>query len=233
VEGDESRVTVDLDLLAKLRDPFPAEAISKLPKGVAKEGDAQACNICHGYHRRASVHLDYVGHAALTARLLDVDPEWNWEPFALDDRGLPALERNQDGNPVGLWIRLTVAGLTRPGYGSVESAKSEAVKELIGDALRNAAMRFGAALDLWHKGELPQQPDDPPDPDEMARLGTNRLKAETLELVGGDKDRASALWSETLERFGLTADAVVPLDAQDTVRVELKANSTVETEEPS
>ena len=28
------------------------------------------------------------------------------------------------------------------------------MKERIGDALRNAAMRFGAALDLWHKGEL-------------------------------------------------------------------------------
>src|SRR5690606_24225265 len=27
-------------------------------------------------------------------------------------------------------------------------------KEVIGDALRNAAMRFGAALDLWHKGDL-------------------------------------------------------------------------------
>ncbi len=25
---------------------------------------------------------------------------------------------------------------------------------MIGDALRNAAMRFGAALDLWHKGDL-------------------------------------------------------------------------------
>jgi hypothetical protein len=25
---------------------------------------------------------------------------------------------------------------------------------MIGDALRNAAMRFGAALDLWHKGQL-------------------------------------------------------------------------------
>lgn len=30
----------------------------------------------------------------------------------------------------------------------------DAVKEVIGDALRNAAMRFGAALDLWHKGDL-------------------------------------------------------------------------------
>ena len=31
---------------------------------------------------------------------------------------------------------------------------ADAMKERIGDALRNAAMRFGAALDLWHKGEL-------------------------------------------------------------------------------
>jgi hypothetical protein len=30
----------------------------------------------------------------------------------------------------------------------------DAMKERIGDALRNAAMRFGAALDLWHKGDL-------------------------------------------------------------------------------
>ncbi len=28
------------------------------------------------------------------------------------------------------------------------------MKEAIGDALRNAGMRFGAALNLWHKGEL-------------------------------------------------------------------------------
>jgi hypothetical protein len=36
------------------------------------------------------------------------------------------------------------------------------MKERIGDALRNAAMRFGAALDLWHKGDLhgDAEPDD-------------------------------------------------------------------------
>jgi hypothetical protein len=28
------------------------------------------------------------------------------------------------------------------------------MKERIGDALRNAGMRFGAALELWHKGDL-------------------------------------------------------------------------------
>jgi hypothetical protein len=34
------------------------------------------------------------------------------------------------------------------------------MKERIGDALRNAAMRFGAALDLWHKGDLHIEEDD-------------------------------------------------------------------------
>ena len=110
--------------------PFPANQISYLPKGGVK--------------------LAYVGHAALTDRLLDTDPSWLWEPLALDDRGLPALDESG-----GLWIRLTVCGVTRLGYGDAGAKKGgDAMKERIGDALRNAAMRFGAALDLWHKGDL-------------------------------------------------------------------------------
>ena len=124
-----------LSALGKLRDPFPPEQIGKLPKG--------------------GVTLDYVGHAALTARLLDVDPEWSWEPVAVDERGLPVFDENG-----GLWIRLTIAGMTRLGYGDASGKKgANAVKEAIGDALRNAGMRFGAALDLWSKEDL-----RPPDP---------------------------------------------------------------------
>jgi hypothetical protein len=41
------------------------------------------------------------------------------------------------------------------------------MKERIGDALRNAAMRFGAALDLWHKGEL--HVEDPTPKPEVAK----------------------------------------------------------------
>jgi len=116
-----------LDLL---REPFPAHQISKLPKG--------------------GIFLDYVGHAALTDRLLDADPNWTWEPLAFDPNGLPAYDQNG-----GLWIKLTVCGMTRLGYGHAGTKKGgDAIKELIGDALRNAAMRFGAALDLWHKGDL-------------------------------------------------------------------------------
>jgi hypothetical protein len=116
--------------LALMRVPFPANQISYLPKGGTK--------------------LAYVGHAALTDRLLDVDPAWSWEPLALGPNGLPALDESG-----GLWIRLTVLGVTRLGYGDAGQKKGgDAMKERIGDALRNAGMRFGAALDLWHKGEL-------------------------------------------------------------------------------
>jgi hypothetical protein len=136
--------------LAKLRDPFPAHQISKLPKPYKKDSPKGKCAECGGYHGLPAVHLDYVGHAALTDRLLDTDIEWSWEPVGFTAEGLPALDRNG-----GLWIKLTVCGVTRYGYGAADGKSGgDAMKEMIGDALRNAAMRFGAALDLWHKGDL-------------------------------------------------------------------------------
>ena len=146
--------------LALLRSPFPDNLISKLPKPTKQQTKAVAddfkagvrCKDCGGWHHPQVAHLDYVGHAALTHRLLDVDPEWSWEPMAFRD-GLPAF----DGSG-GLWIRLTVLGVSRLGYGHAAGKTGgdpgAREKEVIGDALRNAAMRFGAALDLWHKGDL-------------------------------------------------------------------------------
>jgi hypothetical protein len=109
-----------------LRKPFDKKSVGKLPKG--------------------GVMLDYVGHAATTDCLLGVDPEWTWEPLAFDPAGLPAIDAA--GN---LWIKLTVCGVTRIGVGDGKN-----MKERIGDAIRNAAMRFGVALDLWSKEELEQ-----------------------------------------------------------------------------
>ena len=149
------------DGLALLRQPFPANQISKLPKETGAQAkqrktaiDAgnwpRKCEVCGGFHHEKAVHLDYVGHAALTDRLLDADPHWSWEPIAIDADGLPAFDRNG-----GLWIKLTVLDVTRLGYGDADGKSGgNAIKEAIGDALRNAAMRFGAALDLWHKGDL-------------------------------------------------------------------------------
>jgi len=112
-----------------LRKPFPKESIGQLPKGGQM--------------------LDFVGHAAVTDRLLTVDPEWSWEFSELDPAtGKPSLRHSldPDGN---LWIRLTICGVSRIGVGDGKNAK-----ERIGDAIRNAAMRFGVALDLWAKENL-------------------------------------------------------------------------------
>lgn len=151
--------------LELLRQPFEPHHISKLPKPTKAQTDAVKadfkkgirCKECGAWHHPDVVHLDYVGHAALTDRLLECDPFWNWEPQGRDEFGLPLFDRNG-----GLWINLTVCGVTRPGYGDADGKQGgNAVKEAIGDAMRNAAMRFGAALDLWHKGELhPDMPDE-------------------------------------------------------------------------
>ena len=148
--------------LARLREPFAPNQINLLPRNVRKnDQDKKQCDpkngrqvsmdgkYCGGYHA-LSIHLDYVGHAALTDRILEVDPEWSWEPLAIGDNGLPVFDR--DG---GLWIKLKICGVERLGYGDSQGKTGgNAIKEAIGDALRNAGMRFGAALDLWHKGEL-------------------------------------------------------------------------------
>lgn len=124
------------DQLAKLhveaRIP-PASLIGKLPRG--------------------NVQLDYLGHAAVTDILLAADPLWSWEPFAVDEDGLPKIMYDAGGKPRAMWIRLTVLGHTRIGIGTCSSTANDSYKELIGDALRNAAMRFGVALSLWAKEE--------------------------------------------------------------------------------
>jgi hypothetical protein len=139
--------------LSKLREPFPADQIHKLPKPLRRDAEKGYCRECNSNHGLPALHLDYVGHAEVTARLLDVDPLWNWEPAAVGADGLPALSRDSQGRVVGMWIRLTIAGVTRLGYGSVDPGVGDAEKQLIGDAIRNAAMRFGVALDLWSKSE--------------------------------------------------------------------------------
>ena len=77
---------------------------------------------------------------------------------------------NLDGTPVidqvgGLWIRLTICESTRIGYGASDAHQkgADAIKSAISDAIKNAAMRFGVALDLWGMepsalADAPQKP---------------------------------------------------------------------------
>jgi hypothetical protein len=123
-------VQVNQEQAKKLREPFPKSAIGKLPK--------------------AGLQLDFVGHAAVTQRLLEVDAEWTWEPMGYDASGLPAFDEHG-----GLWIRLTACGVTRCGYGEPMGGDVfDRRKGAIGNAIRNAAMRFGVALDLWSKDDI-------------------------------------------------------------------------------
>lgn len=144
--------------LALLREPVPSHLISPLPKGTKAQNECPIdqkinCQICGGWHHPRVRHLDYVGHAAATHLLLDADIKWNWEPLAFDEAGLPRFDASG-----GLWIKLTVDGVTRLGYGNADKKaqmdSGSREKEVIGDALRNAAMRFGLALDLWSKADL-------------------------------------------------------------------------------
>jgi len=185
-------LSMDVDGLAKLMEPFPPEAINKLPRGVAQSGNKTECRECGGFHRRAAIHLDYVGHAALTERLLQVDPTWTWTPMALEHDGLPRIiERNGQAE---LWIHLTVCGMTRPGVGTAAQGKEEVSKELIGDALRNAAMRFGCALDLWKKeGPASQDSSNGISEEEIARLHGNQVKVDLVGILGS-KEAASEFW---------------------------------------
>jgi len=108
------------------------------------------CQKCKVKLTVAHTCLEFVGHADVRARLCKADPEWTWEPFDFPGTGSVILS---EGLPVGLWISLTVGGVSKPGYGSVDKGKPEAMKELIGDALRNAGLSFGIAWKLWAKGD--------------------------------------------------------------------------------
>lgn len=163
--------------LQALRADFPASAIGKLPRVTCRDcSDSrktcdrhtkQKCDDCNAFTSTAHIHLDYVGHAGITDRLLSVDPLWTWEPVAWTEEGLPRVTFTGSNGTANLWIRLSVAGVTRLGVGTAEAGKGDVLKELIGDALRNAAMRFGVALSLWGKSELesasaPPEPEHPP-----------------------------------------------------------------------
>jgi hypothetical protein len=137
-----------------LRAPFPKEQIQKLPTG--------------------GLQLDYVSHAWVTDRLLKVDSAWTWKPLAFNESGLPAFDTNG-----GLWIELTVCGVTRYGYGEPQGRdKFDQTKGAIGNAIRNAAMRFGVALDLWAK----EQP-APPAEVKAAPKATKTLSTATQKMI--------------------------------------------------
>lgn len=100
---------------------------------------------------KAGMQLDFVGHADVTKMLIEIDPEWTWEPTAFDTNGLPAYRVENGMAHMAGW--LTVQGVRRLGIGSVAHNKPDLLKELVSDFIRNSAMRFGICLALWTKQE--------------------------------------------------------------------------------
>ena len=117
------------EILSKYAVPDP-KIVGKLPKGGAQ--------------------LDFVGHADITRLLLEIDPTWRWVPIEWKD-GRPAI--HVENGMATMWGELTLLGQARLGVGSVRADKVDLDKELVGDFLRNAAMRFGICLSLWTKQE--------------------------------------------------------------------------------
>lgn len=193
-----------------LRSPFPPDVIGKLPRIVCPkcrdsrtkacdEHQKAKCRDCDNFITPRHIHLDYVGHAEVTDRLLQADPEWVWEPMAFDAAGLPAIDSYG-----GLWIRLTVAGVMRIGYGHADGKTgADAVKESIGDALRNAAMRFGVALDLWG-AHGPAEAGQAAPQALLADLARGVLKAQCAK-KGWDLNRIAAIY-ESDHDGGLKAE---------------------------
>jgi hypothetical protein len=127
----EPSKTVPLhEVLTKYGVPDP-KIVGKLPKG--------------------GTQLDFVGHADVTKMLIEIDPNWSWEPVAFDADGLPAYRVENGMAHMAGW--LTVHGVRRLGVGSVMHNKQDLLKELASDFIRNAAMRFGICLSLWTKQE--------------------------------------------------------------------------------
>jgi hypothetical protein len=175
--------------LAMLRAAVPEHLISPLPKGTKAQNECPndqkiSCRTCGGWHHPQVRHLSYLGHAAATHLLLEADEQWTWEPLAFTEQGLPRFDESG-----GLWIRLTVCSMTRLGYGHADAKqhmdKGSREKEVIGDAIRNAAMRFGLALDLWSKADLhADEPEDVSDISQRADAPRRAWLDEQLALIG-------------------------------------------------
>ena len=108
---------------------------------------------------RNGINLSYVSHAEITRILIEIDPMWNWQPVAWQD-GRPAI--NITNGVATMWATLTLLNKSLIGVGSVRSDKPDYEKELVGDFLRNAAMRFGICLSLWSKQDFSQHQEPTP-----------------------------------------------------------------------
>ena len=155
---------------------------------------------CGNWMTEQHMHIDYVGHAEITRILTEIDPIWYWEPLGVEPSGAPAIVYS--GKEASMWGRLVLLGASRIGVGTCEKGKHDEAKELIGDFLRNAAMRFGIGLRLWSKNEWEATVDETPAATSppQDQIATSRdavyiapeMEAARLRQVVSDEEKAAA-----------------------------------------
>lgn len=212
-------------LLAEWASP-PAEMVDTLPKG--------------------GKDLKYLSHGNVTRALIESDPGWEWEPMGIDAAGQPVMVRDDQGRPVGMWIYLTVHGVRRPGYGSIEyrevrgdtqPSEMNAVKSIISDCLKVTAMRFGVALNLWGT-EHPETAGKPaprrapaPSPGdvltkELAAQEYGKAAYDALVGVHGKDVVSGAMASHGWDKYShLTAETVPVLERSLTLRANAESHN--------
>lgn len=187
-------------LMKVLRDyaiPDP-KIVGKLPKG--------------------GIQLDFVGHADITKILLEIDPHWRWVPIAWDN-GRPAI--HVENGMATMWGELTLLGQARLGVGSVRADKPELDKELVGDFLRNAAMRFGICLSLWTKQEWEDLGDKPSQRATPQHVAGNPSKGVQVDMPISDDD--TLLTDEKKDQFAAacTKEGLNPMTVAKKAKVNL------------
>ena len=200
----ETHKTVELkDVLNKYGVPDP-KIIGKLPKG--------------------GMQLDFVGHADVTKMIIEIDPEWTWEPVAFSTDGLPAYRVENGMAHMAGW--LTIHGVRRLGIGSVAHNKPDLLKELASDFLRNAAMRFGICLSLWTKQEwddvdrpapapkTQQIPKQFPKTDHEPNIATKKPRAMTPLSAEQVEQFTKACTDKGIDPKVVAANAEIPEDQQ-------------------
>lgn len=215
----------------------PPETIAVLPKPTRKDNQKGQCKVCGGWHGLPAVHLSYMGHAEVTLALISIDPGYTYG-WVTDERGSMLVKERSGHLVLEGW--LTVHGKTLPGVGTCSAGDGggEPEKVLIGDLLRNCAMRFGIGTSLWSKADgLSAQVEEPaaePDPvetlimDVMGRLTELKDRhpddAETVREWAHGQDRK-------LSAPALRADAAW-LDQVRVMLDQLEQDRTGQVEEP-
>lgn len=178
--------------------------LAEIPKAYSQPDPSKLSQLSKG-----GAKLDYEGHADITLDLIEIDPEWSLTFAGDDPSGKPLIVEGLSGKEWALWGTLTVLGVQRHGCGTCLKTKAGDIeKELIGDLLRNCAMRFGVGTKLWSKAER-DAPAWPAAPQTIPVETAEMFKGHILKLR---EDQRAAVREQLIGIAGIPTISQMPLD---------------------